>query len=357
MTAKNSGVDIDIVSYRDLEKVSKIFANSFSNELHPEHIKQRIRRIRQFYYLLRPLARLSPRIKNLFNIYTIKANANIAGFLQVSYLNRKQLHLDYIAISKKYQGQGLGTLVLQKLINKVAEHGDFDIVLEVKSDNTAYHLYKRFGFATRTRILHYEKSLSNADMAIVDLKISGLRKIQDIDRPQLYKLYKHSIPKRIQYVIQREYRHFNPSLFVRQLDWVKNRLMRITKREYVVERNGIIIASLEIRSCPHVSDHTINLMIHQDHDELRAPLIKYAFFIVSRNYGNGMINTTIYDDNPRKQQILERLGFIHDSTYFLMVRPASLGGYHFSMSPSTVSKSKFPTGVNSRARSSDQIRH
>jgi ribosomal protein S18 acetylase RimI-like enzyme len=315
-------ITIQKVSYRDLGTLGKIFASTFGDEVHPGHIKQRIRRIRQFYHLLRPLARLSPWVKNLFNIYVIKAGGDVAGFIQLSRLNNSQLHLDYIAIKKQYRGQGLGTWVLRKLTAEVAEPEKMELVLEVKSDNPAHRLYRELGFATQARILHFEKTLGAGGVTVAAQRIAGLRPLRDADRRQLPEVYRHSVADRLLRVLSRDPNHYNPSLLTRHLEWLKNRLMRSTRREYAVERDGQIVAALEISSYPKVENHMVSLLLRQDYEQLRAALLQYALFTLYKRYGHGLVTTTIYDDNPRKPKTLARLGFTHTATYYLMVRPA-----------------------------------
>lgn len=322
MIDRQRNITIQKVSYRDLGTLGKIFASTFGDEVHPGHIKQRIRRVRQFYHLLRPLARLSPWVKNLFNLHVIKVGGEVAGFIQLSRPSASQLHLDYIAIKKQYRGQGLGTWVLRRLIARLAEPEKLELVLEVKSDNPAHRLYKQLGFATQARILHYEKALGTGGVSIAAPGIAGLRPLRDADRRQLPEVYRHSVSDRLQQVINRDPGQYNPSLLTRHLEWMKNRLMRSARREYAVERGGQVLAALDIRSYPKVANHIVSLLLRQDHEELRAPLLQYALFTLYQHYGHGLISTTIYDDNPRKQKTLTRLGFAHTATYYLMVRPA-----------------------------------
>jgi ribosomal protein S18 acetylase RimI-like enzyme len=320
MEISNRNIVIQKIRYHDLHHLGIFFAKSFGDEVHPTHIQQRIHRIRQFYYFLRPLAHLSPWIKNLFNIYVIKVNGVMAGFLQVSYPHQKQLHLDYIAIHKNYRGQGLGSWILRRLLETVVDGNGVTAILEVRSDNPAYRLYKHLSFVTQASILHYEKSFKNSDFTLAPPIISGLRKLQDSDRPQLYSLHYHSVSKRLHAVLKREYRDFTPSLFIRQLEWAKNRIMSNVKDEYVVEKNAIIVAELELRSYPNVATHIINLMLHPEYEVLRTPLMKYALWLLQRKYKQGQANINIYDDAISKQQTLEKLGFTRKAVYYLMSR-------------------------------------
>jgi len=56
-------------------------------------------------------------------------------------------HITNVAVSKKFQGQGLGTSLLKKLIEKTEKSGIKSFTLEVRKSNTkAINIYKRLGF-------------------------------------------------------------------------------------------------------------------------------------------------------------------------------------------------------------------
>ena len=313
-------ITLEKVGYHDLPEVQKIFIESFGDEVHPSYIKRRMSRMRQFYYIFKPFTHISPWAKNLFNIYVIKINGSIAGFCQVSYINYQELHIDYIAVRKQYRGQGLGNWALHKLLNEVADINKLDVVLEVKSGNTAYHLYKRLGFSTIVHILQYAKTFATTCATLVPPTMPGLRLLQEIDRPQLYELYRNILPEGLKRNIKQDYQRFNPSLFVRNLEWIKNRLMKKIKSEFIVENGKNIIASLEIHSCPKAASHIINVMLHPDFENLRKSLFNYALFFLLKKYKSGKAITTIYNDNIRKQQTLDKLGFLQERNYHLMVR-------------------------------------
>jgi ribosomal protein S18 acetylase RimI-like enzyme len=320
MNISSSDIEIRKVRYRDLQRLGNLFIHTFEDEVHPDHVKRRIHKIRQLYPLLRPLASVSPWVNNLFNFHVIKVKGKTAGFLQISYLNKTQLHLDYIAVDRAFQGQGIGSRVLRKLIAKASANGMSDIILEVRSDNNAYCLYKRLGFSTRARILHYGRSFGDYRVSLVSPKIPGLRPLRPADRAQLFQLKQSSIPERLQQLTLHENQRFPPSLFIRNLEWIKNRLMQNVKREYVVEKNGTIVASLEIYSYPKVHNHMMNLMVHRRHEELRFALTKYALFVLQSKYQQGRVTTTVYDDVIHKGKALEKAGFRLQAVYYLMAR-------------------------------------
>ncbi|MBP2635241.1 MAG: rimI: ribosomal-protein-alanine acetyltransferase [Firmicutes bacterium] len=313
---------IEKVKRADLDQLEKLFATAFADEVDLQQIKRRIRRARQFYFILQPLSRFSVWVKNHFNVYVIKVAAEVVGFIQLSYLNALQIHIDYIAFSKPYRGRGLGRWVLTKLIDEVADDKSYDTVLEVRTDNPAYHFYRRLGFKAVTEILHYERAVDNPAAITADSDLAGFRELRAEDRSQLYRLYKASVSHNLRQVIKRGYGEFNPSMMVRHLDWVKNYLMRKHKFDYVVEQGGKIVALLTINSYFKAKNYVISLILSQSAEYLRPAILDKAVALIKSRHQQGIISITIYSDDCRKQRVLEKLGFRQESAYYLMFRPA-----------------------------------
>lgn len=56
-------------------------------------------------------------------------------------------HITNIAVDPQYRGQGIGTLLMEKLISVSEERGITSLTLEVRKSNTvAQSLYKKYGF-------------------------------------------------------------------------------------------------------------------------------------------------------------------------------------------------------------------
>ncbi|HWR43975.1 GNAT family N-acetyltransferase [Sporomusa sp.] len=319
-------VTIEKVQRLDLDQLEKLFASAFGDEVDIEQIKRRIHRARQFYYILHPLSKFSVWVKNHFNIYVVKIARQVIGFIQVSYLNPTQLHVDYVAFSKPYRGQGLGTWVLTKLLDDVADANDYDVVLEVRVDNPAYNFYRRLGFKRITEILHYEKPLLSGYFlsATQGAELTGFRKLKGTDRAKLYRLYLESVPLPLRRVVKRAYGEFNPSMMVRSLEWLKNNLMRKQQQDYVVEQEGKMVAWLTINSYLKANNHVFSLILHPSHEPLRQVIIDKAISILLANGNRGIISTTIYSNDFSKQVVLEQLGFRNDLAYHLMFRPSAI---------------------------------
>ncbi|WP_094604847.1 hypothetical protein SPSIL_018900 [Sporomusa silvacetica DSM 10669] len=318
---------IEKVQRSDLDQLEKLFATAFAEEVDIQQIKRRISRARQFYYILQPLSKFSIWIKNHFDVYAVKIAKQVVGFIQISYLNSAQLHIDYIAFSKQYRGQGLGKWVLTKLLETVADVNNQDVVLEVRVDNPVYKLYQRLGFRSITEILHYEMIFGGSNVPLPSSddegKLPGFRELAARDRGQLYRLYKASVPPSLRRVVKRSYREFSPSMMVRHLEWAKNYLMCKQKTDYVVEQSEKIVALVTINSYVKTKNHIISLIIHHSYEYLRPALLKKAINLIEANHKQGVISSTIYSDDPAKQAALDQLGFNRDIDYYLMVRPAA----------------------------------
>lgn len=317
---------IEKVQRPDLTQLEKLFASAFGDEVDSEQIKRRIHRARQFYYILHPLSRFSVWVKNHFNMYAIKIQGQVVGFIQVSHLNSTQLHIDYIAFAKQYRGQGLGTRVLTQLLAEDVDTKDYDVVLEVRIDNPAYTFYRRLGFRQVTEILHYERVLvPGRPLTVAQAnELTGFRELKGQDRPKLYRLYLEAVALPLRQVVKRAYEEFNPSMMVRNLDWLKNYLMRKRKTDYVIEQDGKIVALLTINSYLKLESHVFNLILHPSCEALRQAIISKAVSIIAAKYRQGSISTTIYGDDYLKQAALEQLGFRKDLVYHLMFRPSAI---------------------------------
>ncbi|MDP5276653.1 ribosomal protein S18-alanine N-acetyltransferase [Chengkuizengella axinellae] len=58
-----------------------------------------------------------------------------------------EAHITNIAVRKKYRGQKMGEMLLQKMIQMAVDLGMKKMTLEVRvSNHIAIHLYKKFGF-------------------------------------------------------------------------------------------------------------------------------------------------------------------------------------------------------------------
>ena len=84
---------------------------------------------------------------NLENEPAVSGSQNIVGFAGIWVLV-DEAHITNLAVRKKYQGQGIGGLLLISIIDLAAKLKATNITLEVRASNTAaQNLYHKFAFA------------------------------------------------------------------------------------------------------------------------------------------------------------------------------------------------------------------
>lgn len=315
-------VTVEKVKHAELENLEDIFTLEFGDEMNIELIQSRIRRIRQFYYLLLPLSEISPWIRSLFNIYIIKVKGEFAGFMQLSLIEKERLHLDFIAISKSHRGKGLGGYVLKGLLKHWVDERGYGVILEVRLDNPAYRLYQNLGFMTKQQILHYEREFNEAKEQRIKIAPNiNFQKLQTKDRKQLYALHEISMPDSLADVLHKNPRQFRPSLFIRQLTWLKTKLMKRESHEYVLKVKESIVAKIDIKSYPRERYHVLHILLHPTYELLRIQILRKVISLLSERYTSGKISTNVYDDMISKQHDLERAAFLKTEAYFFMYRP------------------------------------
>lgn len=79
-------------------------------------------------------------------IYLLKDNDKTIGFIAVS-LEIDECEIDYIAISKDYEGRGIASSFLKDLFDILLRKGIKTVLLEVRESNSrAIRLYENLGF-------------------------------------------------------------------------------------------------------------------------------------------------------------------------------------------------------------------
>ena len=86
-----------------------------------------------------------------------------------------EAHILTLCVKKEYQGQGLGKILLQHLIDVAKDHKAEVLLLEVRPSNTtAVHLYHKYGFnEVGTRQGYYPAKEGREDALIMALDLSS----------------------------------------------------------------------------------------------------------------------------------------------------------------------------------------
>jgi ribosomal-protein-alanine N-acetyltransferase len=88
-------------------------------------------------------------------IWVLKEKEKIIGYLIFREI-KPEIEVFKIGVKKEYQRKGLGTKLMQKLIEFAKEKNISKIFLEVKASNlSAYNFYKKLGFKETYRRKNY----------------------------------------------------------------------------------------------------------------------------------------------------------------------------------------------------------
>ena len=90
--------------------------------------------------------------------YLITLDDEIVGLISYKVKNTLDAHIAEVAILPAFQGKGIGTKVLELIIDELMQKGFKSVDLETHPDNKALHLYEKFDFKAVGRIENYENS-------------------------------------------------------------------------------------------------------------------------------------------------------------------------------------------------------
>lgn len=117
---------------------------------------------------------LSDCIQVGYSCWVYKQNYEIQAYCVLS-SGAGEAHILTLCVKKEYQGQGLGKMLLQHLIDVAKDHKAEVLLLEVRPSNvTAVHLYHKYGFnEVGTRQGYYPAKEGREDALIMALDLSS----------------------------------------------------------------------------------------------------------------------------------------------------------------------------------------
>ena len=114
-----------------------------------------------------------------YSCWTYKKDYQIQAYGVLS-AGAGEAHILTICVRRDYQGQGLGKLVLEHLIDLASDYKAEVLLLEVRPSNvTAVNLYQKFGFnEVGTRKDYYPSTDGREDALIMALDIASFDALQ-----------------------------------------------------------------------------------------------------------------------------------------------------------------------------------
>jgi len=108
-----------------------------------------------------------------YSCWTYKKNYQIQAYCVLS-AGAGEAHILTLCVRKEFQGQGLGKLLLEHLLDLAKDHKAEVLLLEVRPSNaTAVHLYQKYGFnEVGTRKDYYPANKGREDALIMALDLN-----------------------------------------------------------------------------------------------------------------------------------------------------------------------------------------
>lgn len=134
----------------ELKEISKIYMQEFSKPPYNENwnFKKALKKM-TFYH-------------KFYDLYSIKSNANLVGFCVVNpnFMCPGEIAFgEEIAVKQEFQGKGIGTFVIKKLINIYKKKGYESFMIIASKKSKAPKLYKRLGIVNSKEGILMEKEL------------------------------------------------------------------------------------------------------------------------------------------------------------------------------------------------------
>lgn len=314
--------------YSDFQAIKHIFEVAFTEEYKQRglDIVDRINRWQQLYPVVKLLASFNNPYQHLFNVhvYEDEEEKRIVGLIQISARSKDQTrwHLENIAVLPDQRGKGIAKQLLNYFFDTYSEKGVNRFTLEVDINNaSAIKLYESIGFRIYTTIHYFKippKKLADYKPEKVSLP-EGFRIAKTSDTQLLFDLYTSSTPSSIRIVDQKTISDFHDTPIEQVSKYIKEYTKRSNQMHFVVEKDNIIIASLEIIAQYRKLPHVIRLLVHSGYDELNENLLLYAFHVLA-DFPERSVLIAASDHQKAKLNLIKSLKLKPVSSDYLMVK-------------------------------------
>jgi ribosomal protein S18 acetylase RimI-like enzyme len=271
--------------YGDFEAIKKIFKEGFTEEYKQRGIDivDRINRWQQLYPVLKVLASFNNPYQHLFNVHVYEDDneKRVVGLIQTSSRSKDQSrwHVENIAVLPDQRGKGIAKQLLNYMFDTYSEKGVNRFTLEVDIHNApAIKLYESIGFRKYTTIHYYKIPPKRLPEFKKDsLKVpEGFRTYKGSDAQCLFDLYMAATPSSIRIVDQKNMADFQENPIEQVSKYIKEVTKKSNQVHYVVEKDGHLIASLEIVAQYRKLPHVIRLLVHPGYEDLNEQLLLFS---------------------------------------------------------------------------------
>ncbi|MBC7474451.1 MAG: GNAT family N-acetyltransferase [Candidatus Sericytochromatia bacterium] len=314
--------------YKDFAAIKNIFEVAFSDEYKQRglDIVDRINRWQQLYPVVKLLASFHNPYQHLFNVhvYEDETDNKIGGLIQTSARSKDQTrwHVENIAVLPDHRGKGIAKQLLNYMFDTYMNLGVNRFTLEVDiSNDAAIKLYESIGFRKYTTIHYFKippKKLADFKKETVSIP-EGFRTYKPADAQASFDLYMACTPSSIRIVDQKELSDFHENPIEQVSKYIKEYTKRCNQVHFVVEKDNMIIGSLEIVAQYRKLPHVIRLLVHPGYEHLNETLLQYAFNFLM-DYPARSVLVAASEHQKAKLEVIKSMKLKTVSSDYLMVK-------------------------------------
>jgi GNAT superfamily N-acetyltransferase len=315
--------------YSDFNAIKHIFDVAFDEEYRQRgvDIVKRISRWQQIYPLIRILALFPNPYQHTFNVHVAEVDGEIKGLIQTSARNRERTtwHIENVAVLPEARGQGLAKQLVDFVFDHYSNQGVMRFTLEVDTKNEpALKLYEKTGFRKYSTVHYYRLNSTKltgqlkADGDTVTVP-EGFRPHRSSDAQKLYELYQDSTPASVRLVDERKLSDFKDQVLEEVSAYLKEQLKYCVENHWVVERDGKIVASLEIVAQHRKLPHVLRLQVHPGYPDLNEQLLRFGLHHLAQFPSRSVLAASL-EHQKAKTEALQAIGFKTITSDHLMVR-------------------------------------
>lgn len=314
--------------YNDFEAIKQIFDVAFDQEYRQRgvDIVKRISRWQQMYPLIRVLALFPNPYQHTFNVHVFDDGGRIQGLIQTSARNRDRTtwHIENVAVRPEARGRGVAKQLLDFVFEHYSRLGVVRFTLEVDTKNMpAIRLYEKNGFRKYTTVSYFRLNSSQLTGQLAEAPQpelpKGFRVRKASDAQGLLDLYTACTPAAVRLVDERKLSDFKDHALEEVSSYIKEQLKYCRENHWVVERDGTLIASLEVIAQFRKLPHVVRLQVHPGYGELNDQLLRFALHHLKQFPARQVLSASL-EHQTAKTEAMQAIGFKTITCDHLMVR-------------------------------------
>lgn len=291
---------------RDLGRVADLLEIAFREELGPES--------RGFLQEMRAAGYLGPLLWALaplagFAGFVWEDGGDIVGNLTLSHWGEGGYLISNVAVHPHFRRCGIARRLMETALEWAEARGAPWMILEVRRENfPAKRLYETLGFVSLDATSEMRRD-SSAPPESMGSKEGVFELSLRRDWPQLWQLYQSSLTPVARRILGKEKEDFRPGLGSLLPGWLGRGFLGRELRQWGVEREGELAASIRISASRIGLPHKIEVMIHPRwRGQVEKPLLAEALQFLGK-FPKQYVVAKIHHSHPDTETAFEELAF------------------------------------------------